>query len=131
MSEQEKDPKTPESQVETAEEQLAAQDAEGTAYFDNFVIANFARLPGDYDVDGDVDANDYLVWRDTYGGTPVSGTGADGNGDGVVDAADYTVWRDNLGAQLTPSASADAAPEPSAIAVGVLALGAWARRRTG
>ncbi|MED5387340.1 MAG: nucleotide exchange factor GrpE [Pseudomonadota bacterium] len=29
MSEQEKDPKTPESQVETAEEQLAAQDAEG------------------------------------------------------------------------------------------------------
>ncbi|MEN0109607.1 MAG: hypothetical protein AAF805_02680 [Planctomycetota bacterium] len=54
--------------------------------------AGFA--PGDYDRDGDVDADDYTVWSMAFGETGV-GLGADGNGDGVVDAADYVVWRDN------------------------------------
>ncbi|MCA9240461.1 MAG: hypothetical protein KDA37_09690, partial [Planctomycetales bacterium] len=64
----------------------------GTAYFDNFLIKEGSRLPGDYDVDGDVDQDDYTRWVLTYGeSVAFAGLGADGNGDGVVDAADYTV----------------------------------------
>ena len=58
-------------------------------------------LAGDYDGSGVVDANDYVVWRQTFGAvlwTP--GAGSDGNGDGVIDQMDYVVWRNNLGATL-------------------------------
>ncbi len=56
-------------------------------------------LAGDYDRDGDVDADDYNVWSASYGATG-TGLGADGNGDGVVNAADYTIWRDNSEASI-------------------------------
>ena len=49
--------------------------------------------------------------------------GLDGNENAKVDAADYTVWRDNLGASGSASLSG-AVPEPSAISLGMLALGA-------
>ena len=55
-------------------------------------------LAGDYDIDGDVDTDDYQVWRNTFGSNLL--LAADGNGDSVVNAADYTVWRDNLGTSL-------------------------------
>jgi glucose/arabinose dehydrogenase len=57
-------------------------------------------IAGDYDIDGDVDQDDYNVWRSSFGSTLL--LAADGNGDGVVDAADYTVWRDNLGFGVPP-----------------------------
>jgi hypothetical protein len=41
-----------------------------------------------------VDAADYVVWRNTVGGTELA---ADGNGDGLVDVADYNVWRARFG----------------------------------
>ncbi|WP_146584636.1 hypothetical protein [Posidoniimonas polymericola] len=105
----------------------ASQAAEGVAYFDNFVVVNFARVDGDYDVDGDVDLNDYLVWQANYGATTIANSGADGNGDGVVDAADYTVWRDNY----SPSMSAVAAtPEPTTLATAVCGLLIAGRRRS-
>ena len=57
-------------------------------------------LPGDYNLDGVVDAADYTVWRDTLGATGIGAfTGADGNGDGAVAQADYDVWRSNFGAR--------------------------------
>ena len=81
-----------------------------------------AQLPGDYDGNGFVDADDFQLWRSTYGST--GDLRADGNGDMVVDAADYSVWRDNLGAG-TPlaqqSLSEAAVPEPGTTAL--LALG--------
>lgn len=52
--------------------------------------------PGDYDQDGDVDGQDYLVWQRSYGQTGAN-LPADGNKDGRVDAADYVIWRDNYG----------------------------------
>lgn len=51
------------------------------------------EAPGDYDQNGVVEQNDYVVWSALYGTNNAS---ADGNGDGFVDAADYTIWRDNL-----------------------------------
>jgi hypothetical protein len=76
-------------------------------------LLDSAAPAGDYDADGDVDAADYVVWRNAFGAaTILYGSGADGNGDGKVDAADYTVWRDNLGAGSGAGSQA-AAPEPS------------------
>ncbi|HEY3391617.1 MAG TPA: hypothetical protein VGK58_02840 [Lacipirellulaceae bacterium] len=65
-----------------------------SAVFDNLVIRDGF---GDYDVDGDIDAADYALWRTSYGqSVQYPGNGADGNNNGVVDAADYVVWRNRL-----------------------------------
>lgn len=70
-------------------------------------------IAGDYNFDGMVDQQDYLVWKGSFGSTV--NLEADGNRDGVVDAADYTVWRNNLGASV-PSASLVLAPVAEATA---------------
>jgi hypothetical protein len=65
-----------------------------SAVFDNLVIRDGF---GDYDVDGDIDAADYTLWRTSYGqSVQYPGNGADGNNNGVVDTADYVVWRKRL-----------------------------------
>jgi hypothetical protein len=67
-------------------------------------------LPGDYNLDGRVDAADYTMWRDQLGATGVIPfTGPDGNGDGQVTQDDYVVWRNNYGATLPPSPQAEVA----------------------
>jgi hypothetical protein len=53
--------------------------------------------PGDFDLNGKVDDNDYLVWRSTFGNSVPPGAGADGGGNGIIDAADYIIWKKNLG----------------------------------
>jgi hypothetical protein len=55
---------------------------------------------GDYNLDGAVDAADYVIWRATLGKTVSALSGADGSGNGVVDQADYHVWRSNFGRTL-------------------------------
>jgi hypothetical protein len=88
----------------------------------------FATLQvlGDYDGNGTVEADDYLIWRRDFG---LSGTGlsSDGNGNGMVDAADYVVWRDNYVALV--SSQAVPVPEPSTVVCAVLLLSSVAVRR--
>jgi hypothetical protein len=68
---------------------------------------------GDYDGDGDTDANDYAVWANSLGST--GKTRADGNGDQIVDAADYVLWRKLAGAARAGGTVAPGQiPEPSA-----------------
>jgi hypothetical protein len=52
-------------------------------------------LPGDFNLDGTVDAADEVVWRETEGSK--TDLRADGNRDGRVDQADYNVWRSHFG----------------------------------
>jgi len=54
-------------------------------------------LPGDYNLDGAVNAADYVVWRRTLGNSVAQYSGADGDGDSMVDDDDYGVWRANFG----------------------------------
>lgn len=87
---------------------------------------------GDFDLDFDVDDDDYARWLQEYGQTGEVGAGdwhADGNLDGVVDAADYTIWRDNYGTDFHPDAAATAAPEPAGLACLLLAAPAALGRR--
>jgi hypothetical protein len=61
------------------------------------------RLQGDYDGDDVVYADDYKLWRDTFGSTVDPGTGADGDGNGKIEVADYVVWRTGFGASIRPT----------------------------
>jgi hypothetical protein len=87
-------------------------------------IVGPARIPGDYDHDGDVDATDYGVWKGAFGTTvPVAGLWADGNEDGMVDGADYVVWR-NAFTGPGAGASLSSVPEPASavLAAGMIFL---------
>jgi PEP-CTERM motif len=65
-----------------------------------------APVVGDYNRDGNVDAADYTVWRDTLGSNTFMA--ADGNGNGTIDAGDLTKWKTGLGAHvLAPSLPGD------------------------
>lgn len=74
---------------------------------------------GDYDLDGDVDGEDFLVWQRTMGST--TDVAADGNGDGMVDEADLAIWQN---AFASTSNSAFAIPEPNSLLL-VISLLVW------
>jgi hypothetical protein len=83
-------------------------------------------LPGDYIRDGKVDASDYVLWRDTLGGSVTFFSAADGDGSGVVDSADYGVWRAHFGRTSGGAASSvGAVPEPAGLAL--VMVGVFAR----
>lgn len=77
--------------------------------------------PGDYNLNGVVDAADYTVWRDTLGSVG-DGLAADGNGDGMIDNSDWLVWATKFG-NVLPSTPVTSVPEPS---MGVLFLTGFA-----
>lgn len=81
-----------------------------------------AKLPGDYNGDGHVDAADFVVWRDTHGQTGANPP-ADGDGNGAVETNDYAIWRANFGAGDLPAGAGQtsALPEPN----GILQLALW------
>lgn len=88
-----------------------------TTPFPQELIVDYIRITqllADYDDDGDVDPDDYIVWRDTFGQSVAPGEGADGNHNGIVDAADYTIWRDGLDDSPFSASSSHSVPEPSA-----------------
>jgi hypothetical protein len=66
--------------------------------------------PGDFTLDGKINAADYSLWRSTFGPTGVSE--ADWDRNGSVDAADYVVWRKNAGAASVSNPVATV-PEPA------------------
>jgi hypothetical protein len=78
--------------------------------------AALASIPGDFNLDGTVDAADYTVWRDHLGTTFAA---ADANFDGQVTTADHALWKSHFGFSLAGSGFASQAmqsivPEPTA-----------------
>ena len=85
-----------------------------TANFDDFSL--IAVVPGDFDIDGDVDGRDFLVWQ--RGGSPNPNS-----------AGDLATWRSAFGTGGA-AAAAGAVPEPAAAALAALAcLAAFTARR--
>jgi hypothetical protein len=78
------------------------------------IIGTTATVAGDYNVDGRVDAADYVVWRKSLGETVPVFSGADGNGNGTIDPADYDFWRLRFGYPIIrgTGSAVDGAPVP-------------------
>ena len=72
-------------------------------------------LPGDFDLDGDVDGKDFLEWQ--RGGSPQP-----------YSQADLLDWRANFGGSGQASANAMAVPEPSAMSLLGFGLAVWNSR---
>ncbi|WP_197527832.1 PEP-CTERM sorting domain-containing protein [Posidoniimonas polymericola] len=111
---------------------LYLADGEVNEAYEIYLVDNplYEAIPGDYNADGLVDAADYTVWRDTLDST--TDLRADGDGNEVVDAGDYTLWSQNYGGPNAAAASASlaSAPEPTTLAILLIAAGATATRRS-
>jgi hypothetical protein len=93
-------------------------------------------LPGDFNLDGQVNLVDLLVWKTNVGlasgATFILG---DANDDGAVDEQDMNIWAAHAGKtvdDLPPLAGGAAAPEPSAFVLLLwagIAGASWRRRR--
>jgi autotransporter-associated beta strand protein len=80
-------------------------------------LSLFVSLPGDFDLDGTVDGNDYAVWRKTDG-----------------TQADYDLWRANYGRAVGSGSGAGLGgsanvPEPAAILLAVCGALSFMNRR--
>jgi hypothetical protein len=86
--------------------------------------------PGDYNGDGQIDTQDYAVWKADFG---TVSSDADGNGDGIVNTADYAVCRNQVGVKsmlgytglVTTgrlARNAVAIPEPAVATLAIIAL---------
>lgn len=65
----------------------------------------------DFNGDGDVDGDDFLVWQRGFGLTgQTNNDNGDADGNGIVNAADLALWRTGFGAAV---AAAGAVPEPT------------------
>jgi hypothetical protein len=83
-------------------------------------VTSTAPPSADFDQDGDVDGNDFLIFQRGLGGAGGFTTG-DANQNGVVNAADLTIFR---GKFKSSGFAATAMPEPTCSAMALLLLGA-------
>jgi hypothetical protein len=88
-----------------------------------FLFAATQVVPGDYNVNGTVDAADYTKWRDNLGATiTLPGEGVT---PGVVTQEDYDFWKTNFGNSGTGSGAiltSLAVPEPASLSICALAI---------
>lgn len=87
-------------------------------------------LPGDFDLDGDVDGAGFSTWQTNFPRTTgASVSMGDADRDGDVDGADFIVWQTNF--PYPPRAAT--VPEPSTIPLVLLSVPAFValRRRLG
>jgi hypothetical protein len=84
-----------------------------TARFENFVVdVPAAAEDADFDEDGDVDGQDFLVWQRGVGSSGVGLSMGDANGDMNVDGQDLEIWKTQFGSAGGPVL---AVPEPASM----------------
>ena len=80
-----------------------------------------ALKAGDYDGNGHVDGNDFLVWQRQNGTSVPQSTGADGDGNGQVNANDLVIWKGAFGtATAAGEVTVGAVPEPGSVLLGAV-----------
>jgi hypothetical protein len=72
-----------------------------------------SSIPGDFDGDSDVDADDLVVWRENFGSMTADPLSGDADGDSDADGDDFLAWQRNLTGPLATAATVTA-PEPRA-----------------
>ena len=77
-----------------------------------------APIPGDFNLDGVVNASDLAQWKGDFGVNPDS----DADNDGDTDGNDFLIWQRNYGMGAA-TASAGAVPEPTGASLIALAVG--------
>jgi hypothetical protein len=93
------------------------------------VVREAVAGPGDFDMDLDVDGNDFLIWQ-RGNGAPGGVAQGNANDDGIVDGADLQIWKDRFGS-IGGVATAAAVPEPLTaplFILGFAAVGVLTRR---
>jgi hypothetical protein len=87
----------------------------------------------DFDGDGNVDADDRIVWAGGYGlEGQMNNHAGDANGDGMVNGSDFLIWQQQTGATggairngtANEAASSENVPEPTGVTWVALAFGA-------
>ena len=81
-------------------------------------------VTADFDSDGDKDGADFFRWQRGFGTTGTPGTllgQGDADGNGNVNGLDLDIWEAQLGTSLSPLVGALAVPEPSWMALVLLA----------
>jgi thermolabile hemolysin len=59
-------------------------------------VALLDGVPGDFDADGHVDADDLATWTANFGAAGATRKQGDADGDRIVDGADFLAWQRNL-----------------------------------
>lgn len=77
------------------------------------------ELVGDFNGDGQVDAADYTVWRNSLGKPVTPYSGADADGSGLIDAADLLAWKQNFGTAAAMPGQPLAIPAPASLRLAV------------
>ena len=98
-------------------------DPNGSTVWPQTMFVDYVRVwqkqtgtAGDFNGDGEIDAADYTVWRNSAGQSGI-GLPADGSGNGTVGPEDYELWKANFGDELPPgtgATSSQSVPEPGA-----------------
>jgi hypothetical protein len=81
---------------------------------------------GDFDADGDVDGDDFLIWQARFGGPGPQG---DADQDGDVDGDDFLIWQNQFGSGAGAASGPSAIPEPATFAIVMLMLSWHSLRR--
>ncbi len=81
------------------------------------------ELAADFDDDGDVDGDDFLLWQAGY----AIDAGGDADGDGDTDGDDFLLWQAEFNT-AGGHGSTSAVPEPSVWMVAFLAVSCFSSR---
>jgi hypothetical protein len=96
--------------------------------FKDFSVTVGGAEDADFNNDGSVDGQDFLIWQRGVGIGNNNATG-DANGSGTVDAADLAIWKARFSGAATAAVSS--IPEPSTAALALLlaiSAAAWTRK---
>ena len=91
---------------------------------------SLAATAGDFNGDGNVDADDLSIWREYYGASfGATSVAGDADNDGDVDGVDFLVWQRNLSSTGTNQSTPTPEPTSAALAIGAVLLGWRASRQ--